>query len=235
MERSSRDIAGIRTFEFTSWDDMLNHIGNHPSVYVAINAEKIISAPDKLRKLINENTGYCDGSGAVKVLHRKGLDRAVRLPGCELWLNIIRKYHDKWSFYIIGANPVVHDDTIEKLRSEFPGIKIAGHRNGFIKTDDERHRLIDDVAETKPDAVFVAMGTPKQEYLMAEMKQRHKDAVYVGLGGSYDVYTGAVKRAPKIWQNLGIEFMYRFIKNPSRWRRQFNYVIFVYRYMLNRL
>ena len=110
-----------------------------------------------------------------------------------------------------------------------------GHRDGFIKTDEDKAALIADIKTKQPDAVFVAMGTPKQEFLMEDMKEVCPGAVYVGLGGSYDVYTGNVKRAPKIWQKMGIEFMYRFIKNPSRWRRQFNYAIFSYRYLLNNL
>lgn len=69
------------------------------------------------------------------------------------------------------------------------------YRNGYLKTPEERKALIEDIAEKKPDVVFVAMGSPKQELLMEEMLERHP-AIYQGLGGSFDVYTGAVKRAP---------------------------------------
>ena len=235
MEREHRLINGIRTFTFSSWNDLLDYTEHNPAIYVAINAEKIISASDKLKSLINRNIGYCDGFGAVKVLRRKGLKDTVRLPGCELWLQIINRHHSYWKFYIIGASPAIHEQTIAKLKEEYPDINIVGHRNGFIKTDEDRNNLVSDIKEKQPNAVFVAMGTPKQEFLMEELKSVCPGAVYVGLGGSYDVYTGNVKRAPKIWQKMGVEFMYRFIKNPSRWRRQFNYAIFSYRYMLNNL
>lgn len=235
MEREHRKINGIRTYTFSSWEDILNHLEKNPSIYVAINAEKIVSASEKLKALINRNTGYCDGFGAVKVLRRKGLKDTVRLPGCELWLQIINRHHSDWKFYIIGASSATHEQTINKLITEFPDIKIVGHRDGFIKTDEDKAALIADIKTKQPDAVFVAMGTPKQEFLMEDMKEVCPGAVYVGLGGSFDVYTGNVKRAPKIWQKMGIEFMYRFIKNPSRWRRQFNYAIFSYRYLLNNL
>ena len=234
-KREHRDINGIRTYSFSSWEDMLDHIDRNPSIYVAINAEKIVSASDKLKSLINNNTGYCDGFGAVKVLRRKGLTDTVRLPGCELWLHIIERHHSDWKFFIIGASPDTHRQTIEKLQKEYPDINIVGHRDGFIKTDADRNKLIEEVKEKQPQAVFVAMGTPRQEFLMEQLKDVCPGAVFVGLGGSFDVYTGNVKRAPKIWQNLGIEFMYRFVKNPSRWRRQFNYAIFTYRYLLNNL
>lgn len=79
-------------------------------------------------------------------------------------------------------------ETVEKLRSEYENIRIVGYRNGYIKTDDEKRRLIDDILEKKPDVVFVAMGSPKQELLMEEIQQRHR-AIFQGLGGSFDVYT----------------------------------------------
>ena len=75
-----------------------------------------------------------------------------------------------------------------------------------------------DIEEKKPDVVFVAMGSPKQEYLMEEMQKRNPDAIYQGLGGSFDVYTGAVKRAPKWWVDHNLEFAYRVI-NTGRLRR----------------
>ena len=80
-------------------------------------------------------------------------------------------------------------------------------------------RVLDDIAQKKPDVVFVAMGSPKQELLMSEMQQRHK-AIYQGLGGSFDVYTGYAQRAPKWWLDHNLEFAYRFFKNPKRIKRQ---------------
>lgn len=234
MTDRQRDLNGIVVNGFRSWDELLDYVDRDRRIYVAINAEKIIAAPDEVRAMINRNVGYCDGIGAVKALQRKGLKDVVRLPGCELWLKIIERYHGDWKFYIVGASPEVHQATIEKLRAQYPDINIVGHRDGYIKDDAAREALIADVAEKKPDAVFVAMGSPKQERLMGEMQQRH-EAVYVGLGGSYDVYTGAVKRAPKMWQKLNLEFMYRLVRQPSRWRRQLNYIPFLYRLYTGKL
>ena len=111
------------------------------------------------------------------------------------------------------------EKTIEGLKSQFPGIDIIGYRDGYLKNDLEKEALIDDIAAKKPDVVFVAMGSPKQELLMEEMWQRH-NAIYQGLGGSFDVYTGNVKRAPKWWIDHNLEFAYRLIKQPSRIKRQ---------------
>lgn len=234
MNDRQRSLNGIIVNGFRSWDELLDHVNRDRRIYVAINAEKIIAAPDEVREMINRNVGYCDGIGAVKALKRKGLKDVVRLPGCELWLKIIERYHREWKFYIVGASPEVHEATIKKLREQYPGINIAGHRDGYIKDEAAREALIADVAEKRPDAVFVAMGSPKQERLMGEMQKRH-EAVYVGLGGSYDVYTGAVKRAPRLWQKLNLEFMYRLVRQPSRWRRQLNYIPFLCRLYTGKL
>ena len=117
--------------------------------------------------------------------------------------------------------------TVEKLKKEFEGIRIVNYRNGYLKTPEERKALIEDIAEKKPDVVFVAMGSPKQELLMEEMLERHP-AIYQGLGGSFDVYTGAVKRAPKWWVDHNLEFAYRLIRQPSRIKRQVHLLKFYY-------
>ena len=83
--------------------------------------------------------------------------------------------------------------------------------------------LIKDITEKRPDVVFVAMGSPKQELLMEEIQHRHK-AIFQGLGGSFDVYTGHVERAPKWWVNHNLEFAYRLLKEPKRIKRQIHLI-----------
>ena len=212
-------LNGVKVYPFTSFQSLLDYVNKFKGILVAINAEKILHATPQTRDIINRNIGYCDGAGAVMTLKKKGYD-AVKLPGCELWLKIIENtYKDGKTFYLVGGKQEVIEATVEKLRKEFEGINIVNYRNGYIKTDEERKGLIDDIAEKKPDVVFVAMGSPKQELLMEEMLKRHQ-AIYQGLGGSFDVYTGKVKRAPKWWVDHNLEFLYRLIKEPSRIKRQ---------------
>lgn len=150
----------------------------------------------------------------------------MKLPGCELWLKIIAAlYKDGKRFYLVGSKQEVIEATVAKLKQEFAGIDIVGYRNGYIKTEEERKALIDDIAARRPDVVFVAMGSPKQELLMEEMSERHP-AIYQGLGGSFDVYTDYVKRAPQWWVRHNLEFAYRLIKQPSRIKRQIHLVRF---------
>lgn len=221
-------LNGVEVFPFDSEEELLNYINKFKGILVAINAEKILHATEETRAIINRNVGYCDGIGAVLALKRKGYKNVVKIPGCELWLKIIHQlYQEGKSFYLVGGKQEVIEVTVTKLRKEFPGISIVNYRNGYIKTREEREALLKDVAKKKPDVVFVAMGSPKQELLMEEMQERHI-AVYQGLGGSFDVYTGAVKRAPAWWVEHGLEWAYRLVKQPSRIKRQIHLVYFLW-------
>jgi len=212
-------INGVDICPFSSRDELIEYVDQNKSILVAINAEKVMNATSQTREIINNNIGYCDGVGAVWALRQKGAKEVVKIPGCELWLDIVKRYHDSKSFYLVGGKQEVIDETVKKLKANYQELNIVGYRNGYLNDDTERNALIDDVATKKPDVVFVAMGSPKQELLMGEMQKRHK-AIYQGLGGSFDVYTGKSQRAPKWWLDHNLEFAHRFFTNPKRLKRQ---------------
>lgn len=216
-------LRNVEVYPFRSADDLIDYADEHKGILVAVNAEKILNANEVTLPIINGNIAYCDGSGAVLAAHQKGAPQAVKIAGCELWLKIVERFAGKRSFYIIGGKKAVNDATVERLRHDYPGIDIVGHRDGYLRTADERRALIDDVAASRPDVVFVAMGSPAQEILMSEMLARHK-AIYQGLGGSFDVYTDTVKRAPKWWIDHNAEFAYRLIRQPKRITRNAKFV-----------
>lgn len=221
------DLRGVKVYPFGDVDSLIAYADEHKGILVAINAEKIINATEQTRNIINSNIAYCDGSGAVLAARQKGASDVVKIAGCELWLEIVKRHHGDRTFYIIGAAPEVNAATVEKLRMQYPDINIVGNRDGYLKDDAARQALIDDVAAKRPDVVFVAMGSPKQEILMMDMLQRHK-AVYQGLGGSFDVYTGRQKRAPQWWIDHNAEFAYRLIKQPKRIKRNISFVKFAW-------
>jgi UDP-N-acetyl-D-mannosaminouronate:lipid I N-acetyl-D-mannosaminouronosyltransferase len=198
-----------------------------------VNAEKILHATESSRSIINRNLGYPDGIGAVMALKQKGINDVVKIPGCELWLEIIKTYYKERSFYLVGGNEEVIQGTVVKLKKQFQEINIIAFRNGYIRTEEEKQFLLQDISEKKPDVVFVAMGSPKQELLMEEMQQKHQ-ALYQGLGGSFDVYTGNVDRAPKWWVKNNLEWAYRLVKQPSRIKRQIHLVKFLYLLKMNK-
>lgn len=234
MDKNKRvELNGMKVFPFTSSRKLLEYVDSHKGILVAVNAEKVTKATDETRSIVNNNIGYADGAGVVVAMHKLGHPDAVRIAGADLWLDIVRESYKGKSFYLIGGKQEVIDETIAKLKQEYEGIKILGYRNGYIKTDQERQTLINDIAEKKPDVVYVAMGSPKQEFLMADMMKIHP-AIYQGLGGSFDVYTGRVKRAPLWWQKHNIEFLYRFLKQPQRYRREYYRLKFLYWLMIGK-
>lgn len=233
MNRES--LNGVKVYPFTSIDELIKAAEREKKVLVAINAEKVVLATEQTRSIIERNIGYCDGAGPVNVLQKRGYKNVIRIPGCELWLHIIEMLSPKGkTFYFIGSRDEIIEATIAKVKQEFPHINIVNYRNGFIKSDEERKALIADVVAKKPDVCFVAMGSPKQEILMEEMCKQHP-AIYQGLGGSFDVYTGNVKRAPKWCCKMNMEWAYRFWAQPTRLGRLKNYVKFFIQMELGKL
>lgn len=220
-------LNGIKVFPFSSAKELLYYVSRHKGILIAINAEKILHATDEMREIINRNIGYSDGYGAVMALKKHGYKNVVKIPGCELWLKIIATFYNKGkTIYLVGGKQEVVEQTVLKLKEEYPGIQILNYRNGYIRTEKEKDALLNDIARKKPDVVFVAMGSPKQELLMEEMYKVHP-AIYQGLGGSFDVYTGHVKRAPQWWIDHNLEFAYRLLKQPSRIKRQIHLLRFL--------
>lgn len=225
MEKVS--LNGVEVFPYTSEQQLLEYVEAHKGILVAINAEKILHATEQTRAIINRNIGYCDGSGAMLALRQKGYKDACKIPGCELWLKIIQAFYQDKTFYLVGAKPQVIHETVEKLQKDFEGIRIVGYRDGYLRTAEEKEQLLSDIVDKKPDVVFVAMGSPKQELLMEEIQRRHQ-AIFQGLGGSFDVYTGHVQRAPRWWVDHNLEFAYRLLKEPKRIKRQIYLLKYAY-------
>lgn len=227
MSLEKVNVKGVEIYPFTSFPQVLRFTEEHPGIMISVNAEIILNANAEMRQFINRHIGYCDGAGPLMVLKKMGYKDAIKMAGCELWLKMAEKYCRSKSFYLVGSRQEVIEETVSRLESQFPGIHVLGYRNGYIQSDAERQALVDDILRKKPDVVFVAMGAPKQERLMAELERRHK-AIYMGLGGSFDVYTKHVKRAPEWWVNHNVEWLYRLIHQPSRIKRQIKLVKFAW-------
>lgn len=231
----SVQINGYRIYPFENRKAFFSYLenGNWENILVALNAEKLIRKDEELRRLVNANVGYADGIGAVWALHRVGKKKAVKIPGAEFWLDIIEAFYKEKSFYLVGAKPAVIEETVNKLRKQFPGIQIKGYKDGYFN-EEEYVALKKDIIKKKTDAVLVAMGSPKQEFIMKDLQEQHK-ALYMGLGGSFDVYTSYIQRAPQVWINFNLEWAYRLVHQPSRIFRQRVLVKFLYRLILGRL
>ena len=222
----SRIVNNYKIFAFSSKEELLNYIKEKKKILIAMNAEKIMNEDDKFKKIVNLNIGYPDGIGAVLALKKKGLS-SVRLPGVELWIEIIRRYVKEKSFYLIGAKQEVIEKTVERLKNDFPGINILNYHNGFLRLEDIES-IKKDLILKKPDIIFVAQGSPKQEFLMYELMKVYQ-SFYMGLGGSFDVYCGIKKRAPIFFRRLNIEWLYRLVTEPrKRLKRQLALLKFLF-------
>ena len=223
------DIVSIRTRR-----ELIEYAAEQKKSLIAVNAEKILHADEQFKDLINSNIGYPDGAGAVFALRRKGFKDAIKIPGCELWLDIVSHFYKTKSFYLVGAKQEIIEATVKKINTEYSGINIVGYRNGYIESDSEKAALVEDIKLKQPDIVFIAMGSPKQELLMQDL-QAVNPAIYQGLGGSFDVYIGTVTRAPERWVRNNLEWAYRLIRQPWRIKRQIHLVKFFWWVVINKL
>ena len=225
-------LKKIFTYAFPNRKVLLDYIEDKHNILIAVNAEKILNEDTKLHSIINKNIAYADGFGAVMALRKKGLN-AIKIPGAELWLDIVNRFCKNKSFYLLGASEEVIDKTVRKLKKEYPNIRILGYRNGFLKEED-KEKLIKELKKIKPDVVFVAQGSPRQEFLMDELIKKHP-ALYMGLGGSFDVYSGLKQRAPEFFLKTNLEWLYRLSSEPTRFKRQLGLIKFFFYLILGRL
>jgi len=218
-------LNGVKIYPFVSEKEFLEFTDDYKGILVAVNAEKILHATDRTREMIGVNVGYCDGAGAVMAVRQHGYRDVVKIRGCEVWLKIVgRRYRDS-SFYLVGGRPFIIEETVARMKEDYPGINITGYRNGYFSSDEEYEALIEDIVRLKPDIVFVATGSPGQELLMERLSDSHK-ALYQGLGGSFDLYTGHVTGAPRWWVDHNLEWAYRLMREPGRIKRQIHLVRF---------
>ena len=205
--------------------------GSAHGILVALNAEKLSRADFSLQQIVNANVGYPDGAGAVLALARKGV-RSPRLAGADLWLHLVERYAGTHRFYLVGATSTVVSSTAAKLATQFPGLMVE-YRDGFLGPGDAE-RLVKSLERFQADIVLVAMGSPRQEILMERLLRGHP-ALYVGLGGSFDVYTGMKARAPRWLQAAGFEWAYQFLRSPRRLPRLPAYLKFAWLLALGRI
>lgn len=167
-----------------------------------------------------------DGIGIVLASRLKRDPIPERVTGYELLLQLLKLGNEKGSsFYFFGSAEEVNKIACDNILREYPNIKIVGRHNGYFKGDEEI-KIVSEIEDLRPDFLIVALGAPFADKLIYKHKNRISAKVTMGVGGSLDVISGKVKRAPIIWQKLNIEWLYRLISNPSRWRRQMKLPIF---------
>jgi len=166
-----------------------------------------------------------DGIGVVKGAAMLGTPLKGRVPGIEFASHLMEKMAEEgMSLYLLGAKPGVAEMAAKNLAERYPGLRIAGIHDGYFKEDGP---VVETIAASGADCVFVCLGAPKQEFWMKKNGSATGAKLLCGLGGSLDVFAGVVERAPKFWCDHGLEWFYRLCKEPKRIGRMMKLPLFL--------
>lgn len=166
-----------------------------------------------------------DGIGVIRGAAMLGTPLKERTPGIEFATHLMgRMAEEGLSLYLLGAKPGVAELAAQKLTEKYPGLKIAGTHDGYFKEDAP---VVEAIAASGADCVFVCLGAPKQEFWIRKNGPATGARLLCGLGGSLDVFAGTVERAPKFWCDHGLEWFYRLCKEPKRIGRMMKLPLFL--------
>ncbi len=208
------------------------------ALVVTLGTEMVVHAQHDpaFRAVLNESTlSLCDTVGVLTVARQSGAALRERVTGVELVERLCqRAAKEGLPVYFFGGAEGVAADAAAILEVRFPGLIVAGTRNGFFGSEEE-DAIAESIRASGARIVFVGLGSPRQELWLARNLSATGCGAGIGIGGSFDVISGRVKRAPMIWRRLGIEWLYRLMREPQRVRRQLALPYFVWLVALDRL
>lgn len=231
-ERMKETVLGIQV-NTEGYDELMADVfarieRKDKALVVAINPEKIIKAKKDpaLKQLLNEaEIQIPDGIGVILASKLQKGQIRERVTGVDMMLRLCEEAAKRGKpIFLYGGKPDIANRAKAKLESLYPGINIVGTQDGYEK---DEQKVLDAINEAKPDLLFVAMGSPKQENWINANRAKLHPTIYQGVGGSFDVLAGTVKRAPELFQKTGTEWLYRLMKEPSRIKRQMALPLFL--------
>lgn len=231
------DILGVKINKL-NMEQALNNIFSivkeeKKAMVVTPNAEMIMRARKnkELKTILNEaDLSLADGAGVLIASKLFNIDINERVSGFDLLTEILSydKFPNKFSVYFLGAEPGVVDKMFDNLKDKSKklannknlakNLEIVGYHHGYLNSELKKE-LIKDINEKAPDILFVGMGVPLQEKFLKENMEKLNIKVGITVGGSFDVLAGNLKRAPKFIQKIGLEWLYRLLQEPKRFRR----------------
>ncbi|GMB09352.1 WecB/TagA/CpsF family glycosyltransferase [Thermolongibacillus altinsuensis] len=159
-----------------------------------------------------------DGIGIVKAAQWLKKPLPERVAGYDMMIRFLELSNQHaYKVYLLGAKEEVLQEAVRRIRKQYPNVDLVGARNGYFQWEDST--IIDEIKEKQPDFIFVALGMGRQEKWIAEHMPHVQKGVFMGVGGSFDVLAGALKRAPEAWIRLHLEWLYRLLQQPSRAKR----------------
>ena len=192
------------------------------SLIVTPNSEIVVNAgknPALMNAIEQAEMVIPDGIGLVyasKILKHPLEERVTGIDFLGKSLEYLAKSGK--TVFLFGSKPGIAEKAAAKMEEAYPGLKIVGTRNGYFKPEEEED-ILAEINNADPDLLCVALGSPKQELFVLKYKDRLKAKAAIGVGGSLDVWSGDLKRAPEFYRKHGLEWLYRFIQEPSRYKR----------------
>lgn len=195
--------------------------GSRAAQIVTINPEMINLSfkDDNFASLLNEaDLLLPDGVGIKLALMIMG-EKSNRIPGVDFSYKLLQACEKSGvTVAFVGTTSEILNKAVENIKSKMPDLKIVYTQDGFFENE---AKVYEDLKSVSPGLVLVALGSPKQEFFIQKAKKVLKTGLLIGVGGSFDVWSGVVKRAPRIYQKLGLEWLYRTISQPQRFKRIF--------------
>lgn len=190
-----------------------------PLHLMGVNADKIneVNANKLMSEIVNK-CGVINADGASVVLASKYLKKPLpeRVAGIDLMMNLVELADQKsYKIFLLGAKEEVVKKTKEKLIQKYPKLNVVGIRNGYFKEADWE-RVSEQIEKTNPDLVFVGITSPIKEYLIEYLQNKGHKEVFMGVGGSFDVISGNIPRAPLWMQKMNLEWLFRMLQEPKR-------------------
>jgi len=160
-----------------------------------------------------------DGAGVVWAARHVKQPVAERVAGFDLLHELLREGDKRgWSAFLLGTSQEILEAAHDNLKRQYPGVRFVGMRNGYFK-DEEDAEVVAQIQAAKPDLLFVARSVANQEPWIAKYQEQLGVPVMMGVGGSFDVISGKLKRAPAIFRKFGLEWFYRLLQEPKRYKR----------------
>ena len=204
----------IDTFDFENAVEYAKTISGQ---VVTINPE-MMSNPDMIEIVNNSELVIPDGIGVEIGLKISG-HNVKRIPGIKFAHRMLEECaQEGQTVALIGAQPKILENAVTNIKEELKNIKIVYFEDGYFNNDE---LILNELKLKQPRLVLCALGSPKQEYFIQKIKKLLPNSLLIGVGGSFDVWAGAVERAPEAWQKSGLEWLYRTIKEPKRLKRIF--------------
>ena len=199
-------------------------LGPGPSLVVTLGVEMVVNAQRdaRFRAIVNRSAlSICDTIGILLASRMRRGPLRERVTGVDLLepLVALSAAGADLRMYFFGGAPGVAERAAATLLQRHPAATISGTRDGYFAPP-QSATIAAAIAASGANVLLVGLGSPKQEYWIDEFLDVTKCSVGIGVGGSFDVLAGMVPRAPRIWQRTGLEWLYRLIQEPSRWRRQ---------------